>query len=76
MIVQAEIAEDGTIKVKSAELQGRRVFLSLYNPEEFKTEGTMNWPGLWAALEEVDKLNLPPRSHEDIIRELREFREG
>lgn len=72
MIVQAEISEDGTIKVKNTVLKGRKVFLSLYNPEEFKTEGKMNWPGLWEALENVDKLNLPQRSHVDIIKELRE----
>ncbi len=76
MMVRAEISEDGTVKVKNPILQGKQIFLSLYNPEEYEGEEKTNWTELWAALEEIDQLNLPPRSHEDIIRELREFREG
>lgn len=75
MIVQAEISEDGTVKVMDPRFRGKRVNLSL--PEQgLEREEKSNWQTIKAAYRKAEQLDFPRRSYDEILRDLREFREG
>ncbi len=76
MIVRVIVGKDGTLKVKTPEQLHGLEELDLVADEEAKeSRSETNWPELWKALDAVDRLEISPRSHEEILHELREFRE-
>jgi len=73
MILQAEINKEGTLNVSIPQiLWGKKVTVSIN--EEIESE-TSNWDKISAALEKVDALEFPHRTHDEILAELRAFRE-
>ena len=76
MIVQAEVDENGIVKISDPELRGKRILLSLPDKEDAKPEGKTNWSKIWKIFKEADMLDIPRRSSEEIIRSLHEFRES
>ncbi len=62
MILQAEITKKGTLNAKIPKsLWGKKVVVSIQEPEQ------SNWDKISAALEKVDALDLPGRTHEEIL---------
>ncbi len=73
MMLHAKVNEDGTLSANIPEmLWGKKIVIFLTQEEELETT---NWNELSAALKRVDALNIPPRSHEEILATLRTFRE-
>ncbi len=77
MIVRVVVDKDGALKVKDPDqLHGLEELDIVTNEKADESCNETNWPELWKALDAVDRLGSPPRSHEEILQELREFREG
>ncbi|MEW6235028.1 MAG: hypothetical protein AB1656_06550 [Candidatus Omnitrophota bacterium] len=76
MIIQAEICEDGVVKVSDPELRGKKILLTAPDRKETPTKGITNWNEIWKIFQEADAIDFPRRSHEDILRDLRAFRES
>jgi hypothetical protein len=73
MILQAEINKEGTLNPSIPKFfWGKKVTISIN--EEIESE-TSNWKEISAALEKVDALELPRRTHDEILAELRAFKE-
>jgi hypothetical protein len=72
MILQAEVSKRGILTAKVPKsLWGKKVKVSI---KEAKQEQS-NWEKISAALEKVDALNLSGRTHDEILAELRAFKE-
>ena len=72
MILHAELNHDGKLNADFPKsLWGKKVVISVRQ----ETEAESNWEKICAALEKVDALEIPPRTHEEIIAELRAFKE-
>jgi len=72
MFLNANISENGTLVAKlPASLWGKKVIISI-TPE---IEEESNWKNLSKALQKVDSLNLPHKNYDEIITDLRIFRE-
>jgi len=72
MILQAEVSKRGILTAKVPKsLWGKKVKVSI---KETKQEQS-NWGKISAALKELDALNLPGRTHDEILAELRAFKE-
>ncbi|RJP20737.1 MAG: hypothetical protein C4527_24590 [Candidatus Omnitrophota bacterium] len=77
MIVRVVVEKDGSLKVKDTEqLHGLEELDIVADGKADESRNETNWPELWTALNAVDDLGIPPRNHEEILQELREFREG
>ncbi len=77
MIVRVVVEKDGALKVKDPEqLHGLEELDIVADEKADDSRNETNWPELWKALDAVDSLGIPPRSQEEILKELREFREG
>ncbi len=73
MTIEAIVSDDGTLVVKVPErYKGKTVRITIQDTE---LEPADQWTELSQILREAEKLDLPERSHEDIVREIREFRE-
>ncbi len=74
MSLIAKISDQGILRVKSPNLKlGDEVILEtgegkVRNPEKG------NWSDMEKAFEEIDQLDFPRRTHEEIIRDIHEFR--
>jgi hypothetical protein len=51
---------------------GKKVIISIDEETEYETS---NWDKISEVLEEADALDFPRKTHEEILRELRAFRE-
>ena len=71
MIIQAEIDEDGILKVADPQMRGKKVVLSVPAEEIEIIEGKTNWEEIWKIFKEADLLNIPRSSHEEILKDLR-----
>ena len=72
MILQAEITKKGTLNAKIPKsLWGKQVVVSIQETEPEQS----NWDRISAALEKVDALDLPGRTHDEILAELRAFKD-
>ncbi len=76
MIIQAEVSEDGLVKISDPKLRGKKILLAMPEREETIPEGKTNWDEIWKIFKEADALNIPRRSHEEILQDLRTFRES
>ncbi len=74
MIVQAEVDENGVVKVCDPEWRGKIIALSLLEQEQDEFERETDWEAIEKIFEEADTLDFPRRSHEEIIRDLHELR--
>ncbi|HIE02170.1 MAG TPA: hypothetical protein EYP59_18105 [Thiotrichaceae bacterium] len=72
MLLNANISEDGTLVAKiPPSLWGKKVIISITS----ETQEESNWENISNALKKVDSLNLPSKSYDEIITNLRAFRE-
>jgi len=76
MIIQAEVSEDGLVKVSDPELRGKKILLAAPDRKEMSSKGKTNCHEIWKIFQEADALDMPRRSHEEILRDLRAFRES
>ncbi len=66
MIVRVAVEKDGSLKVKDPEqLHGLEEFDIVTGEEADETRNETNWPELWKALDAVDRLGVPPRTHDE-----------
>ena len=75
MLIHAEVDENGMIKVSDPALKGKKILLSIPEQTSEKPEEKTNWDELWKIFKEADKLDIPRKTPEEILKELREFRE-
>ena len=74
MIVDAIVKEDGTLIAKVPKsLSGKKVKI-IVKAEESKNPS--NWEAISAILNEADMLEIPRRNIDEILNELRTFREA
>jgi hypothetical protein len=72
MILNATVNQDGTLNAKIPKaLWGQQVTISITS----KIESTSSWDNISEILKEADALNFPRKTHEEIISDLRAFRE-
>ncbi len=74
MIVQAEIDENGLVKVSDPELRGKKFYFSFPEQEQGEFTRETDWEAIEKIVEETRALNFPRRTHEEIIRDLHELR--
>lgn len=73
MILNVEINENGILNIPLPQsLWGKKIIVSISEESDFETS---NWDKISAALEKVDALDLPHKTSDEIIAELRFFRE-
>jgi len=70
-----EVAEDGVLKVKSPLLSPGTAFVLPVVTEEQEMLAQSQWDALESALDEAAKLDSTRRSHEDILHQLRSYRD-
>ncbi|MEW6234913.1 MAG: hypothetical protein AB1656_05960 [Candidatus Omnitrophota bacterium] len=74
MILTAEVTEQGVLRVKSPALKpGDEVILEM-REAEIRHTGKGRWSDIKKALAKANALDFPRRSHEEILRDLRELR--
>ena len=72
MTLDAIIKEDGTLIAKLPRtFSGKHVRIII----EDETPPPSQWENMSAMLQEIDALDLPERTHEEILNELRAFKE-
>ncbi len=72
MIFHAEVSKRGILTAKVPKsLWGKKVKVSIKETEQEQS----NWEKISKIFEEADTLDFPRRSHEDILKELRSFKE-
>ena len=73
MTLDAMIQEDGTLIAKLPKaFSGKRVKITI---SAETTSHLSQWEHMSAMLQEIDELNLPQRTHEEILNELRVLKE-
>ncbi len=84
MSIEFEVMEGGILKLLSPELPAGTKFTIEdgvhinTSPEDGAIppeEGNKNWESLKEALDEAKKLDIPRRTHEEILHDLHDFRE-
>ena len=70
-----EIAEDGVLKVKSPSLSLGMKFVLPVEAGKNEDQKTFQqkWDALESALDEAEKLDIPRRSHQDILQQLHSY---
>lgn len=74
MIVQAEIDENGVLKMSDPKLWGKKVELSLFDSENPDLEKETDWNAIKSIVHKANELDFPRCSHEEIIRDLHDLR--
>ncbi len=73
MMIETMVKDDGMLVVKMPDrYKGKTVRVSI---QETDAAPASQWEGISHILQEADQLNLPRRTHEEILREIRAFRE-
>ncbi len=70
-----EVTEGGVLKVKSPSLSPGTAFVLPVEAEEQEMLVQSQWEALESALDEAAKLDIPRRTHEDILNQLRSYRD-
>jgi hypothetical protein len=77
MILDAIVKEDGTLIAKAPEsLKGKKVRIKIILKEKGEKKSLAVWNEISAILKKADTLDIPPRNPEDIIDDIRSFRES
>lgn len=75
MVLEVEVVEGGFLRVQSPDLPvGTKITLSEQKGIRPPLVGEGSWESLEEVFQEMDKLDIPRRSHEEILRELHRFR--
>jgi len=74
MIVQIEVSEEGLVKVSDPEWRGKKISLSLPDPEHPEFDRETDWEAIKGIVKKANTLDFPRRTHEEIIRDLHELR--
>ncbi len=73
MMIETMVKDDGMLVVKMPDrYKGKTVRVSI---KETDAAPSSQWEAISRILQEADQLNLPERTHEEILREIRAFRE-
>jgi hypothetical protein len=73
MPIEATVRDDGTLTIKVPDrYRGKKVHVSI---REAEAEPTNQWEAISRIAQEVGRLGLPGRTHEEILKEIRGFRE-
>jgi hypothetical protein len=73
MILHAQVNKDGTLTTKLPKsLWGKRIVISVVS----ETEAESDWKDIEKTFEDADRLDFPRRSHKEILRDLKAFRES
>ncbi len=75
MNLLVEVTENGILKVKSPSLSPGTEFILPVETEEHKILKQSQWDALESALDDAEKLDIPRRTHEDILNQLRSYRD-
>ena len=74
MTIEAEVNADGILRTKVPDrFRGKRVRISI---REVEAQGPSQWALIARALERAEASDTPHRDHDEILRELRMFRES
>ena len=77
MILDAIVKEDGTLIAKAPEsLRGKKVRIKIILKEKREKKSLAAWNELSAIFKKADALDIPRRDIEDIIDDIRTFRES
>ena len=79
MVMEAIVKEDGTLIADVPKsLWGKKIHITITEsvPEKQKTQTPTQWDAISAALHDARTLSLPRRTANDILTELRDFRES
>ncbi len=74
MIVQAEVDENGFVKVNDPQWRGEKIVLSLPIQEDSEDANETDWEAIKAIVKQSKSLAIRRRSYEEIIRDLHELR--
>ncbi len=75
MNIELEIIEGGLLRVQSPKLPvGSKITVPFEKGIREPEVGDGSWESILEGLEEFDKLDIPRRSHEEILHELHNFR--
>ena len=74
MIVQAEIDENGLVKVSDPEMRGKKFYFSFPEQEREEFRRETDWEAIKSIVKKANELDIPRRTHEEIIRDLHELR--
>lgn len=74
MIVKAKIGEDGSIKIENPALYGKDVEIHVNDVIDLDISCTFNWDKLKEAMDQADQLDIPRKTHAEIMTELKEIR--
>jgi len=76
MIVEVEVMEEGQLRVSPGKHpKGTTLFLTAEKGIRKPLVGDGSWESIQEVLDEVDQLDIPRRSHEEILHDLHTFRE-
>ncbi len=70
-----EVTEGGVLKIKSPALQPGSEFVLPVETEEENGFVPSQWDALESALDDAEKLNIPRRTHQEILQQLRSYRD-
>ncbi len=77
MSIEVEVMEGGMLRLTSPELPvGSKFTIPSGKGIRPPLIGDGSWESLKEALDEAKKLDIPRRTHEEILRDLHEFRES
>jgi len=73
MPIEATVRDDGTLTIKVPDrYRGKKVHVSI---REAEAEPTSQWEAISHIAHEAGRLGLPGKTHEEILKEIRGFRE-
>ena len=74
MQIEADVSNDGVLTAKLPDrFRGKHVRISIHAEEE---QAPAQWTALSVILDEIEAEDIPRRSHQEILKALREFRES
>lgn len=74
MIVKAKVMENGLLQVTSPELKVGSELMIETRDDQISESATGKWSDVEKIAEQIDHLDFPRRTHEEIIHDLHEMR--
>jgi hypothetical protein len=73
MILHSEVNQEGILQAYLPQFKGKKVIVSVESTDVIKTKS--NWEQISSALQQIDVLPIQQRNIEQILNDLRSFRE-
>lgn len=74
MVLEVEVMENGVLRVKSPELKPGDEVVLVTRDNGIQNANKGQWSEMKKILKEIDALDFPRRTHEEILRDLHELR--